>query len=108
MILVRGAHFRICIDGTLRGPDNSVTASYSAGLWQLGRRRYRMLEFRESVYLRVMTSNGQRYCIGPYECLKVTGGAIFSNDICLGAPTRGKSYLPDIDIWREVALLTDI
>lgn len=108
MILVRGAYFRICVDGTFRGPDNGVTASYSAGFWQLGRKQYRLLEFREAVYLRMLNSLGQRECIGPYECLKVTGGAIFSNDTYLGAHTRGDSYLPDTDLWKEVALLSDI
>ena len=108
VILVRGAYFRICADGTLRGPDNAVTASYTDGFWQLGRRQNRILECREPVYLRVTTSDGQRDCIGPYECLKVTGGAIFSNDTYLGAHTRGDSYLPQSDIWQEVALLSDI
>lgn len=108
VILVRGAYFRICADGTLRGPDNAVTASYTDGLWQLGRRQHRMVECREPVYLRVTSSDGQRDCIGPYECLKVSGGAIFSNDTYLGAHTRGESYLPVSDVWREIALLTEI
>jgi hypothetical protein len=107
-ILVRGAYFRICADGTLRGPDNAVTASYTAGLWQLGRRQHCMLQCREAVYLRVTTSDGQRECIGPYECLKVTGGAIYTNDTYLGAHTRGESYLPEAEIWTEVTLLSDI
>jgi hypothetical protein len=108
VVLVRGAYFRICLDGTLRGPDNTVTASYSDGLWRLGRRQHTTLECREAVYLRVMTLHGQRECIGPYECLKVTGGAIFSNGAYLGAHTRGSSHLADADIWGEVALLSDI
>jgi hypothetical protein len=108
VILVRGVYFRICADGTLRGPDNAVTASYIDGRWLLGRRQYRMLECREAVYLRVTTSGGQREFIGPYESLKVAGGAIFSNDTYLGAHTCGESYLPETDIWREIALLSDI
>lgn len=107
-MLVRGAYFRICADGTLRGPDNAVAASYTNGLWQLGGRRHRTLECREAVYLRVTTSDGQRECIGPYEGLRVTGGAIFSNDTYLGAHTRGESYLPEAAIWREIALLSEI
>lgn len=108
LILVRGAYFRICGDGTLRGPDNDVTANYTDGLWQLGRKQHTMLECRDAVYLRVTTSDGQRECIGPYECLKVARGAIFSNDTYLGAHTRGESYLPETDIWREIALLSDV
>ncbi len=107
VILIRGAYFRICADGTLRGPDNAVTASYNAGLWQLGRRQHGTLECREPVYLRVTTSDGQRECIGPYECLKVAGGAIFSNDTYLGAHTRGESHSSPTDIWKEIALLSD-
>ena len=106
-ILVRGKYFRICADGTLRGPDNAVTAIYTAGLWQLGRKQHSMLECREAVYLRVTSADGQRECIGPYECLKVSGGAIFSHDTYLGAHMRGESYLAAADIWREIALLSD-
>ena len=106
VILVRGTYFRICADGTLRGPDNAVTASYTDGLWQLGRKRHRTLECRDAVYLRVTTSDGQRECIGPYECLKVTGGAIFSYDSYLGAHTRGELFWPGADVWREIALLS--
>lgn len=108
VILVRGAYFRICADGTLRGPDNAVTASYTDGHWQLGRKQHRMLECREAVYLRVTTADGQRECIGPYERVQVAGGAIFSNETYLGAHTRGESYLPESDIWREIALLSDM
>ncbi len=108
VIYVRGTYFRICADGTLRGPDNGVTARYADGLWMLGRRRRRMLECRDAVYLRVMTAHGGRERIGPYECLKVTGGVIFSNDIYLGAHRRGNSCSPDADIWSEVALLSNM
>jgi hypothetical protein len=108
VILVRGAYFRICADGTLRGPDNAVAASYTDGQWQLGRRRHRMLECREPLYMRVTTSDGQRECIGPYEFLKVTGGEIFSNDIYLGTHALGESYLAKATIWTEIALLSEL
>jgi len=107
VVLIRGVFFRICADGTLRGPDNAVSASYSEGLWQLGRRQHRILECREPIYLRVTSADGQREHIGPYGGIKVTGGAIFSNDTYLGAHTRGESYIPEADIWREIALLSD-
>ena len=106
--LVRGTYFRICADGTLRGPDNAVTASYAAGRWQLGRRQHSMLECREAIYLRVTNADGQRDCIGPYEALRVAGGAIFSHDTYLGVHTRGDSYSPVADIWTEIALLSEI
>ncbi|HEV2442488.1 MAG TPA: hypothetical protein VGT07_08185 [Steroidobacteraceae bacterium] len=105
---VRGAYFRICADGTLRGPENAVTGSYTDGLWRLGRRQYRTLECREAIYLRVTTSDGQRECIGPYECLKVTGGSIFANETYLGAHTRREPHLPEAGIWTEIALLSEM
>jgi hypothetical protein len=107
VVLVRGTYFRICADGTLRGPDNAVTATYIAGLWQLGRRRHSVLECREAVFLRVTNSVGQREHIGPYEGLRVAGGAVFSNDTYLGAHAHGEN-LPRADIWREVALLSSM
>ncbi len=108
VMLVRGAYFRICDDGTLRGPDNAVAGSYIDGLWQLGRRRHRTLECREAVYLRVTTADGERECIGPYEGLRVTGGEIFSNDTYLGAHSRSGLHPPKTGIWREIALLSEL
>jgi hypothetical protein len=108
VILVRGAYFRICADRTLRGPDNAVAARYNDGLWQLRGSQHRTLECREAVYLRVTNADGQRECIGPYECLKVTGGAIFSKDTYLGAHTRRESFLSEADIWSEIALLSEL
>ena len=108
VILIRGLYFRICADGTLRGPDNAVTATYFDGLWRLGRRQHRMLECRDPVYLRVTTSAGGRECIGPYEGLKVSGGAIFSNETYLGAHTRGEPYASETGIWKEIALLSNV
>lgn len=107
MTLIRGAYFRI-LDETLRGPDNAVTAIYAGGYWQLRRRQHSMLECREAIYLRVTTSAGQRECIGPYEDIRVAGGAIFSNGAYLGAHVRGESLLQPADIWKEIALLSDI
>jgi hypothetical protein len=107
MIFVRGTYFRICADATLRGPDNAVAANYTDGLWHVARKQHRVLECRAAVYLRVTTPDGRRKSIGPYEHLKVTGGEIFSNDTYLGAHTRKESRLPQIDLWSEIALLSD-
>jgi len=108
MIFVRGTYFRICADGTLRGPDNAVTANYSDGLWQVARTQHRILECRATVYLRVTSSDGRRKSIGPYECVRVAGGEIFSNDIYLGAHTRESSRFPGMDVWSEIAILSDV
>jgi len=106
--LVRGTYFRICADGTLRGPDNAVTASYIAGRWRLGRKQHTALECREPVYLRVMTFDGRRECSGPYEGLRVTGGAIFSKDAYLGAHAPVESHSSPAEVWREITLLSDM
>jgi hypothetical protein len=109
LVLIRGAYFRICADGTLRAPDNSVTAHYADGVWLLGQRQHRTLECREAVYLRVTHRNGDRESIGPYESLTVAGGAIFSDHTYLGAhaphpePASAAS-----EIWREIAILSRI
>jgi hypothetical protein len=67
-----------------------------------------MLECREAVYLRVTNMDGQRDCIGPYEALRVGGGAIFSHDTYLGVHARGDSHSPVADIWAEIALLSEL
>lgn len=109
VVLVRGVYFRICADGTLRAPDNTVTAKYAEGIWLLGQRPHRILECREPVYLRVTHGNGSRESVGPYQSLTVTGGAIFSDQTYLGAhathrdPAAGRS-----EIWREIAILSRI
>jgi hypothetical protein len=37
----------------------------------------------------------------------VSGGAIFSNEVYLGAHAR-EAHLPEADIWSEVALLSEM
>ena len=77
--------------GRFAGPTTPSRPATATGYGRLGRKQHRMLECREAIYLRVTTSDGQRECIGPYECLKVAGGAVFSNETYLGAHTRGDS-----------------
>jgi hypothetical protein len=50
--LVRGLYFRICADGTLRGPDNAIAASYAGNRWRLGLRAFRSFECATPLYLR--------------------------------------------------------
>jgi len=112
-IVVRGMHFRICADATLRGPDNAIAAHYSKRLWLLGQRQYRAFECTGPVYLRVTSSNGSRSHLGPYNFIKATEGGIFTADSCLGLhATRAEPGLspdsPDSsDVWREIAFLSD-
>ena len=105
-ILVRGAYFRIRSDGTLRGPDNAVAATYTDGLWKLGPRRYQAFECAGPIYLRVTGKDGRRECIGPYDSVKVVEGAVLTHDSWLGAhATRGGLGFP-VDLWQEIAFLT--
>jgi hypothetical protein len=105
-VLVRGMHFRICADATLRGPDNAIAARYCERVWQLGPRQYRSFECSGPVYLRVTNSNGSRERVGPYDFIKATEGAIFTHDSCLGlhAPPGDAALLAAI--WQEIALLS--
>ncbi|MGC8521587.1 MAG: hypothetical protein ACP5PN_06940 [Steroidobacteraceae bacterium] len=107
MTFVRGTYFRICADGTLRGPDNAIAASYSEGLWQVARQRHRAFECRAAIYLRVTGSDGQRRSIGPYAGLRVSGGELYANDTYLGAHGPITSGAAQADIWREIALLSE-
>lgn len=105
-VLVRGTYFRIHGDGTLRGPDNAVAATYADGLWQLGPRRYHAFECAGPVYLRVTSKDGRREYIGPYDFVKVVEGAVLTHDSWLGAhAARGGVSLP-AELWQEIAFLT--
>ena len=106
-ILVRGMHFRICADATLRGPDNAIAAHYSKRAWLLGSRQYRAFECSGPVYLRVRNSVGRRGHLGPYTFIKAADGAIYSADNCLGLhPTQSEAGLSP-DVWCEIAFLSE-
>lgn len=106
-VRVRGLHFRICEDATLRGPDNAVAARYSKGFWLLGHGHHRAFECDGPVYLRVTSRDGSRHHLGPYEFVKAAEGAIYSRDGCLGHHATRPSTAISLEVWREVALLSD-
>jgi len=104
-VLVRAVFFRICADYTLRGPDNTVVATYTAHTWLLGARNCREFHCNNAVYLRVTGADGSRERLGPYEFLRAAEGALFTQGQCLG------SYSPKytgvaLRCWHEVALLS--
>jgi hypothetical protein len=106
-VLVRGAHFRICSDGTLRGPDNTTSARFFDGLWHLGPRRHLSFECAGPIYLRVTNQHGRRECIGPYASVRAADGAIFSHNSCLGSHVaRTQTGTEMIQMWQEVSFLT--
>jgi hypothetical protein len=107
MILVRGAHFRICADGTLRGPDNSVAARYLNSLWYLGHKRHGSFDCNGPILLRVTNQHGQRECMGPYDSVRAAHGTICSGDGCLGIHAgRDEPGSAMQDVWQEVSFLT--
>jgi hypothetical protein len=106
LILIRGMHFRICADATLRGPDNAIAAYYSERTWLLGSRRYRAFECSGQVYLRVTNSNGSRDHLGPYSFIKAADGGIFTAENCIGIHASWADSSISPDLWREVALLS--
>jgi hypothetical protein len=107
-VLVRGRFFRICADGTLRGPDNDVTAMYADGVWALAHRQHRAIECGGSVYLRVTHSNGRREQGGPYESVRAADGAIYTHDHCMGIHASGRVPSGPLELWREVVLLSEL
>ncbi|MGH8259506.1 MAG: hypothetical protein ACREUG_07430, partial [Steroidobacteraceae bacterium] len=86
-------------------PQNEVIATYTAGIWRLGRREYRSFECIGPVRLRCSGDAGLRTELGPFESLNASGGAIFAQDACLGrhAPLRDLDFRGDA--WNEVAFL---
>lgn len=105
-VLVRGEYFRICEDGTLRGPHNDVVAAYADGIWRLRHREQRAFECSRPVYLRVTDAEDRREYIGPYEFVRVEDGALFTLDNCLGDYSRDRKSGCSPQLWREVAILS--
>jgi len=104
-VLVRGTYFRICADATLRGPDNTIAASYVKGLWQLAHREHRSFECSGPVYLRLTNSDGRRERIGPYTFVKAADGAIFTPDGRLGNYSDRSDADVSMHRWLEIVLL---
>jgi hypothetical protein len=104
-VSLRGAYFRICADATLRGPDNSIAASYCNGMWQLGRRPHRSFECCGPFYLRVTHPEGGNERTGPYDFVKAIDGGLFTHKDYLGAFASPPTYLHSLQLWREVAFL---
>ena len=106
-MLVRGTHFRICSDGTLRGPDNTLAARYFDGRWHLGQRLHLSFECAGPIYLRVTNSSGRRECIGPYASIRAADGAIYAPDGCLGVHVAHTKFGAEmVEMWQEVSFVT--
>jgi len=102
---VRGTYFRICRDGTLRGPDNAIVARYQDGLWQLAHRQHRLFECTGPVYVRVTRKDGRQEHVGPCGPIKASGGAVFAENACLCVHAPGAGICHSLEECQEVALL---
>lgn len=105
-VLVRGNHFRICPDGTLRGPENTTAARYFDGIWHLGQQRHTSFECAGPIYLRVIDNLGRREFMGPYTSIRAASGAIFTHDSCLGVHVFRAQSPKMGGMWQEVSFLT--
>lgn len=103
--IVRGAFFRLCADRTLRGPDNTVTATYTNGLWQLRQRPHRSFECEGEVFLRVTDSDGRHASAGPYQAVRFSQGIIFSGEIRLGMYASADESTPTEGLLQNITLL---
>jgi hypothetical protein len=104
-VISRAAYFRICTDSTLRGPDNSIAASYIDRVWHLGNRHYRGFDCTGPIFLRVTNCDGLRQQLGPFDSLRAVDGALYSHETCLGTYLSGWTHGNPEDRWREVVLL---
>ena len=105
-VLVRAPFFRICADSTLRGPDSTIVATYSAHMWRLGLRSCREFHCNAALYLRVTNQAGQRERLGPYEFVRAAEGALFASGQCLGTYSRRWHAQDTAECWQEVTLLS--
>jgi hypothetical protein len=104
-LYVRGAYFRICADGTLRGPEGSLVASYTSQGWRLGTRSCREFEALGPLFLRAHFADGRRQHLGPYEAVRAADGALFSRTRCIGIFCTNRAASPGLPEWNEIAFL---
>jgi hypothetical protein len=104
-VFVRGAFFRICADGTLRGPEGSLVASYTSQGWRLGARSCREFEALGPLFLRAHFPDGRRVHLGPYEIVRAADGALFNSGRCLGIFCTNRAASPGLPEWNEIAFV---
>lgn len=90
--LMIAACVRFSVDGTLRGPDNSVIARCLEGGWQVGGRLHREFECEGPVRVRLSLASGEPpRLLGPFRLLRTRGGFLYGDDACLNIPMPGRS-----------------
>jgi hypothetical protein len=106
-VIVRGAFFRICADGSLRGPEGSLVARYTTMGWRLGTRDSREFEAIGSLFLRTSFADGRRERMGPYEAIRAADGALFDRAHCLGIFCTNRAASPGLPEWNEITILAE-
>jgi hypothetical protein len=104
-LFVRGAFFKICAGGELRGPEGSLVATYTPRGWRLGARDCREFEVLGPLFLRVNLADGSRKNLGPYDLVRGADGALFSHGHCLGIFCANRAVSPGVPEWSEITLL---
>jgi hypothetical protein len=104
-VFVRGAFFRISSNGTLRGPEGSLVATYTDLGWRLGARHYREFEAVGPLFLRANHLGGRCERLGPYELVRAADGAVFGEGRCLGVFCLNRAMSPGIPEWSDITLL---
>ena len=90
--LMIAACVRFAVDGTLRGPDNSVIARCLEGEWQVGGRMHREFECEGPVRVRLSLGPGEpARLLGPFRLLRTRGGVLYGDDACLNISMPGRS-----------------
>lgn len=104
-VFVRAAFFKICADGTLRGPDGTLVATYTSLGWWFGTRNYREFEAVGPLFLRANCPDGRTERLGPYENVRAADGSLFTRTTCLGSFCANRLSSPGTAEWNEITLL---
>jgi hypothetical protein len=100
----RARSFRLCADATLRGHDNSLTATRVDGAWLLGRRSYRHFDCAGPVLLIVRRSaSDPPISMGPFRLVRAGAALIWGDDELLSLHVPG--WCAGRDAVHEVSLV---
>ena len=100
----RATGFRLCADATLRGHDNSVTATRVDGSWRVARRAFQQFECAGPVMVIVRrTASGRRTSMGPYASVRAGAALIWADGELLSLRVPG--WATGCEAVHEVSLV---